>query len=909
MSFEHYTLLTREDGCAFELGRGAMGVTYKALDTRLHCHVALKVINAALLAQHRAARERFLREARAAARLRHANVASIFHLGERPEDGQCFYAMEFIEGETLEARVRRRGPLPVALALEVCLQVTRALIAASQQGLIHRDLKPANLMLMADHDGPVDCGSDSSGALVKVIDFGLAKAAADGGQLTGIDCFVGTPQFASPEQFAGSMEAPLDSRSDIYSLGVTFWYALTGKLPFPSRSVSESYSRRIHQPLPVEQLAATRVPEPIANLLVSMLAVDPEDRPPTPYALMEALRGCRDALPVSAPVGTSWTPAVPHHRRKSPLLATLALILALLVVTGVGCYFLWPRTPVEKMDRSIAVLPFDNLNTDQENAFFADGVQDDVLTSLSKIGELKVISRSSVLPYRDAAARGNLREIGRALGVANLLEGTVRHAGDRMVISVKLINAATGRQLWAEKYDRRLSDALSLQGQVASEIATALRTTLSPEERARVGSQPTGNPDAYVLYLRGREAQTRAAFRREDYEAAERLYEQAIALDENFALAHARLSQTESQISHFFEPTPTRQARAWAAAETALRLSPDLGEGHLAKALCYYWFNRDLKRGLEEFAQASRALPNDADIAAFRAAILRRQNRWAESTAGFERALSLNPRNADIAYDLANNYAATGNWPAASAMADRAVELTPDAPILKLWRGEILTHWKGDLGRLKTALAEMPPGSEKESMPALLRYQVAILEHDYAAAENALANCAAEVFDIFDYGAPRPKSHLQGLIYLHRGQEGDKARAAACFEAARPVCEKAVRDTPNDPYRHAQLGLLYAALGWRDAALGEAWRAAELLPEKQDASDGPLITLRRAQIYALLADAEGALPLIEHLLEIQTIELFTRQDLRARPDWNLIRDDPRFQQLVAVNDGAGETKK
>lgn len=907
-SFEHYQLLSREDGSAYELGRGAMGVTYKALDTRLHCHVALKVINAAVLAKHPAARERFLREARAAARLRHANVASIFHLGERAEDSQCFYAMEFIEGETLEERVRRRGPLPVPLALEVCTQVARALVAASQQGLVHRDLKPANLMLSADHDAPGDRGSDSSGALVKVIDFGLAKAVTDSGDLTGFGNFLGTPHYASPEQFAGAVDAPLDSRSDIYSLGVTFWYALTGKLPFPSRSVAESYSRRVNQPLPVEQLAAARVPQPIGELLASMLAVDPADRPPTPYALMDALRACRDSLPAAPPVATGWTPSLRPQRRRFPVPAALGLGLALLLAAaGAGYHFLVPRSPAGT-ERSIAVLPFENLSADQDNAFFADGVQDDVLTSLSKISELKVISRSSVLPYRDAAARSNSREIGRTLGVATLLEGTVRRAGNRMVISVKLISAPTGRQLWAEKYDRTLSDALSLQGEVASEIAAALRTTLSPEERARVASKPTGNADAYVLFLRGREAQTRAAFRRQDYEAAERLYEQAIALDENFALAHARLSQTQSQISHFFEPTAARQTKARASAETALRLSPDLGEGHLALALCYYWFQRDMKRGLEEFALASHALPNDADIAAFRAAILRRQNRWAESTAGFERALALNPRNADIAYDLANNLAATGNWTAATAMADRAVALTPDAPILKLWRGEILSHWKGDLSLLKAALAEMPAGSEQEEMPALLRYQVAMIERDDAAAESALAACKAEVFSIFDYGAPRPKSHLQGLIPFFRRGEGDEARARELLDSARPVCEKAVLDAPADPYRHAQLGLLYAALGWRDAALGEAWRAAELLPEKQDASDGPLITLRRAQIFALLGDAEGTVPLVEHLLKIHTVELFTRQDLRMRPDWDRVRNDPRFQKLLAASDGATEGK-
>lgn len=231
-------------------------------------------------------------------------------------------------------------------------------------------------------------------------------------------------------------------------------------------------------------------------------------------------------------------------------------------------------------------------------------------------------------------------------------------------------------------------------------------------------------------------------------------------------------------------------------------------------------------------------------------------------------------------------------------MADRTVALAPDVPLLKLWRGDLLFHWQGDLAPLKTALAEMPSPTDQEELAVNLRYSVAMLERNYTAAERILADSKIDVFTIFDYGAPRPRSFLQGLIYLTRRGEGDALRARAAFEAARPSLEAAVNEAPKDAYRHAQLGLLYAALGWRDPALGEGWRAAELLPEAQDAIDGPVVTTRRAQIYALLADAEGALPLLEHLLSIPNTEMLCLPDLRLRPDWDPIRGDPRFKKLL-----------
>ncbi|MDQ6655947.1 MAG: protein kinase, partial [Verrucomicrobiota bacterium] len=573
--YQHYEIETRADGSLHKLGRGAMGITYKALDVNLHLPVALKVINARFSAQPDA-RARFLREARAAARLRHPNVASVFHYGtlERgAEEGggeECFYAMEFVEGETLEARVRRDGPLPTPLALQITLQITQALAAAEKRGLIHRDLKPSNIMLAAE------AASEGAG-WVKVIDFGLAKAiASDEREPTGDTFatrggFVGTPQFASPEQIDNG---ELDVRSDIYSLGVTLWFALTGDLPFAGGSLAETRDRQLHRPLPVENLKEAGVPAPVIALLSSMLAPDPAQRPASSNELRESIARCLETLQ-------------PRRRMRQWILAAAALVAAL----AIG-YLLARRGETSAAEKSVAVLPLANLSEERENAFFAEGIQDDVLTSLAKIKELKVISRSSVLQYQAGTAR-DLSAIGRELGVSHVVEGSVRRAGDRVLVNVQLVDTRTHRQVWAERYDRTLYDALTLQGELATEIASALQATLDPEEKTRVQTKPTSLPEAYVLYLRARSFELRPTYLLEDFQTAETLYTQALALDPQFALAHARLSSTLAYIYRNSSPTEELKNRAHAEADEALRLQPQLGEGHLARALCFYRIERD----------------------------------------------------------------------------------------------------------------------------------------------------------------------------------------------------------------------------------------------------------------------------------------------------------------------------
>ena len=487
---------------------------------------------------------------------------------------------------------------------EIAIQITRALMAAADQGLIHRDLKPGNVMLTP--------GNTSTTELeVKVIDFGLAKAIADAGGETDLTHgdFVGTPNFASPEQFGSG---PVDARSDIYSLGATLWFALTGLAPH-SGTIEEIRDRQTRDDLPVEQLVARKVPAPVIKLLRRLLAVDPAQRPASARELMEALESCRRKL--AHRIGVFY--------KLTALIGVVAIAVVTLYMLRANRQELTtsarniPPSASAVMplpEKSIAVLPLENLSPGQENAFFADGIQDDILTSVAKIRELKVISRTSVSQYRGAGAIRNLREVARELGVENILEGSVRRVGNRVLVNVQLIDARHDRHIWAERYDRTLTDSIGLQGEVATEIAAALRAKLAPEEKARLEAKPTDNPEAYALYLkaRGREGAVNRSV--EDTIAAEQLYAQAIALDPKFALAHARLSIVNSQHASGPSDNHALRAKARAAAEEALRLAPSLGEAHMAIGLCLYRADKDYEAALKEFSIAAATSPNEPDI-------------------------------------------------------------------------------------------------------------------------------------------------------------------------------------------------------------------------------------------------------------------------------------------------------
>ena len=549
-------------------------------------------------------------------------------------------------------------------------------------------------------------------------------------------------------------------------------------------------------------------------------------------------------------------------------------------------------------EKSIAVLPFENFSDDKENAFFADGIQDDILTSLAKIHDLKVISRTSVMPYR-GAAKNNLPQIAKALGVVNVLEGSVRRGEGRVVVSVQLIDARNDRHLWAKRYDRPLADSLGLQGELASEIASELRATLSPEEKDRVVTKPTENPDAYVLYLKARAYESNPDRLFEDFKLAERLYAEAIQHDPSFALAHARLSATLARIYHWFDPTDERKAQIKKNADKAIALKPDLGEGHLALGLYYYWTEANYEKALEQLRMASAALPNDSEIGYVAAAIRRRQGKWKDNLELLKKSETLDPGNANVASEIAFTYAFVHDWRQAAQMYDRVVVLAPDSANFKINRAYIDLYESGKTEALKTALTIIPAGVDPSGLVTRARWDLAMLERDYAAADRAMAAYPLDVFQ--SDGMPVPKSFFRGCTALARG---DTAAAQTQFATALPAFEAAVREAPTTGLRHANLGLIYSFIGRKEDAIREGRRAVELEPESKDALNAPWMNGFLAMIYVRIGDLDSALPLLERGLASpfpidNTNCCITSNDLRKRWQWDPVRNDPRFQKLLA----------
>ncbi len=603
-----------------------------------------------------------------------------------------------------------------------------------------------------------------------------------------------------------------------------------------------------------------------------------------PIALI--LAWAYDVTPQGIRVTPSSTAPGSHRRRNLIMLIATGLIIS----AGAG-FFLLPRVSARKVDKSIAVLPFQNLSDEKENAYFADGMQDDILTNLSKIGDLKVISRMSVMSYRGDGAR-NAREIGKALGVGTLLEGSVRRMGNRVRVNVQLINANNDEHIWAEDYDRELTDVFAIQTDLAQKIASALQAKFSPNEKARLDRRPTKDSDAYLLYVQAHDYANRPDRFRETSLKAEELFERAIKLDPNFALAFAGLSEVESWIYHEDEPTAARREKGRLNANESLRLQPDLPEGHLALGFSYYYGDRDYERALAEFEIAKRDLPNEAEAYSAIAAIQRRQGKWAESTANFEKSASLDPKNANTLFNLALNYIAQRDFETADKTFDRALVAEPRSFGSRGMKAALAIIWKGDVGFAENQLSLVPPEYDPDGYVTSARVWVLTLQRKFADALQVAQQFRGETLKYPDFGLC-PKALLEGRLYLY---QDDKMKAQAAFEQARTVAEQLVRDAPGDPGRHAQLGAVLAGLGQKEDAVNEGKKAVELLPESEDAVDGPKATAALAEIYSWVGEHDEAFRLLDHLLTVPNG--FTVPTLRLDPVWDPLRKDPRFQALI-----------
>jgi len=578
-------------------------------------------------------------------------------------------------------------------------------------------------------------------------------------------------------------------------------------------------------------------------------------------------------------------PSFSGRRKNLVSLAAFGLIIAI----GAG-YFLIPRALARKLEKSIAVLPFDNFSADKENAFFADGIQDDILTNLARIGDLKVISRTSVMPYRGQTH--NVREIGKALNVATILEGSVRREGQRVRINVQLIDASNDKHMWAQVYDRELNDVFAIQSELAQKIAAALKATLSPDEQDRIKKKPTENSEAYLLYLEAHDISTRTDRSSDLLRHAEQLYEQAIQLDPSFALALAQLSQLQSWIYYSLDPTPGRLAKARAAAGDAMRLQPDLAESHLALGYAYYYGERDYDRALAEFEIARRDLPNDSGIFRAISAIERRQGKWKQSIEHREKAAGLSPTDPVLWENLGTTHAALRDYPAAAKAFDRAAALAPDSTQIKVLRARLQIESKGNLRPMQQLLASLPETEDPNGTITLARYNLKMYERKFDELTGFLERSPAEK-SRGETSAPISRSFLMATVYA---QSKDDAKARTSYEDARAKAESAVAESPDDGPRHALLGLIYAGLGRCEEALAEGKRAVELLPETRDAFDGPILGVSRARILMMCGDFETALALLDRSL--QTPAGVTIHELRLDPIWDPLRRDPRFQQML-----------
>ena len=878
LRYAHFEVETGADGFPVELGAGAMAITYRARDTVLNSLVALKVIDRKV-AQNPGARSRFLREARAAANIRHPNVARVTYYGE--QDGECFYAMELVEGETLEARVRRDGPMPLGLALDVIEQAARALVAAEACGVVHRDIKPSNVMLE----------SDPTGALrVKLIDYGVAKVMGpetqSGAEQTHAG-FIGTPAFASPEQFAGAGQLPVDTRSDIYSLGVTFWYLLTGRTPFVGRSMEEIRARQTSD-LPTGQLKGLHLPGRVTALLKSMLAADPNHRPQSARELLLAVHSCYDRFSPQA-----------RRRRKKAIIVNMALIMAIVAVACAMWLYqrLRPFTPEE---RSVAVLPFENLSSDKENAYFVEGIQDEILTRLSKIANLKVISRTSTQHYQSAPK--NLREIAKQLGVAHILEGSVQKSADTVRVNVQLIKAANDSHLWSDTFDRKLTDIFSVESDVAKTIADQLRAKLTGDEQQIIAAKPTDNPQAYDSYLRGLAYTLKTAFTPENSLGAQKYVKEAVRLDPNFALGWALLSYVDAggYLTQSLQPTFALREEAREAAETALKLQPNLGEGLLATGFYYYACLKDYDTALKYLEQAQRVLPQSSRVLQGLAFVERRRGNWEKSEAYFQQAEKVDPRNVNLLSQHARSYVCLRRFPEALVKLEQILNITPDDMDTIVLKARI-AQAQGDLPRAAALLAPLRPGVGYVNALETQVYQ-AILESRPGAIIAQLKEILAKPDQTLGFYAGELR------FWLGWAQEvaGDHAAARESWNQARTDLESFLKEQPENFVLMGDLALTNVALGDNNAALALAERAMEMVPIEKDALTGPRPLEILARVTARIGDVDRSISALEKLLSIPyqaplaANPPLTPALLRLDPMFKPLRKDPRFQKLGNV---------
>ncbi len=878
------------------LGRGGMGIVWLARDEELERDVALKFLPD-LMIQDRSLLDQLKRETKRCLELTHPHIVRIHDFVHDDRSG-CI-SMEYVDGETL-SNLRAEKEQKVFEPDEIAgwiAQLCDALdYAHNRARVIHRDLKPANLMMNKRGD-------------VKITDFGIARNLADSAsRLTAEQSRSGTLVYMSPQQLNGDRGTHLD---DIYSLGASIYELLTSKPPFYSGNIDRQICERVAPTITDRRkeldIEPALVPKIWDDGVAACLAKDPSRRPQSTVEVAQRLQ-----LP-SAQTRTSLTP-LKISKRKPLLIAgvlmgrfKLKIIVtcgaAVLVLAGVSFNASKRHTQSGSHapaipEKSIAVLPFENRSEEKANAYFAEGIQDEILTRLSKIADLKVISRTSTQHYKSAPE--NLRDIARQLGVAHILEGSVQRSGDAVRVNVQLINAATDSHVWADTFDRKLTDIFSVESDVAKAVADQLRAKLTGHEEQEIAAKPTDNPEAYDAYLRGLAYTLKTVPSTANALGAQKHLREAVLLDPKFALSWALLSMVNSRAygTQSLQPTVGLREEARQAAETALTLQPNLGEAVLAMGSYYYACLKDYDTAVRYFEQARQLLPNSSRIPESLAYVARRRGQWERSEAYFNEAERLDPRNVYLITQHGTNYICLRRFPEALRKLEEVLDITPDdVDALALKAG--IAQAQGDLPRAAALLASLHPSGANSGAFQTQVYQ-AILERRPAPIIPRLEEILAKPDPALGYF----NGDLRFWLGWAQEVAGDHVAAQQSWRQARSELEPFLKEQPENYLLIGVLALTNMGLGDKAAALALSEQAIAANPIEKDALNGPIPIEVFARVAAQMGESDRAIAALQQLLSIPSSGLvglvspLTPALLRLDPMFDPLRKDPRFQKLV-----------
>jgi len=860
-----------------EIGRGGQGVVYRARQKSLNRTVALKVIGLGQWATP-AHLKRFRREAESAANLDHAGIVPIYDVGER--EGSCYFSMKFIDGGQLDD-VARRTPISIRNAAELIAKLARTVHYAHEHDILHRDIKPGNILLDAKGEP-------------HLTDFGLARLLETKSTVTHTMDVLGTPSYMAPEQASGHNEQ-LTSATDVYGLGAVFYQLLTGHPPFAGGTTYETVRLVLETEPRQPRLSNPKIDRDLSTICLKCLEKDPKRRYSSALALAEDLEHWLKHEPIRAKRSGFFTHSGKWVRR-NPSTAAL-VILSFAVAIGLGM-MVWNHKSAAPVPKSVAVLPFENLSGDPDNAYFAEGIQEAILTRLAGIADLKVISRTSTQRYQSKPR--NLREIAKQLGVANILEGSVQKAADQVRVNVQLVNAQTDSHLWAETYDRKLTDILGVESEIAKGIAESLQATLTGREEQALAAKPTNNPDAYNAYLRGLAYSVKIlSGTPASALGAQKYLREAVRLDPKFALAWAMLSCVDARGygQLILQPTDALREEARQAAETALTLQPALGEAMLAKGYYHYACLKDYDTALRYFQEARQVLPNSSRISESLASVTRRQGQWERSESYFNEAERLDPGNVGLLSNHAQSYILLRRLPEALRKEDQVLNITPDDVDTTAWKAAIFQA-QGDLSQAAALLAPLRPGIDHAQALETQVYQ-GILERRSAPIIARLKELLAKPDPVLGYF----NGELRFWLGWAQEVAGDHAAARESWLQARSELEFFLREQPGNLSLIGDLALTNMGLGDKAAAFALAEQAMAGVPIEKDALVGPFSIEILARVAAQMEERDRAIAALRKLLSIPYAGHLasgvpvTPALLRLDPMFDPLRSDPAFQKL------------